>query len=233
MNSTSFLRLGLLALVALFLSGRAQAGTLEDLSNTEVANGLKEALIQGATKAVSQVGKTDGFLQNARIRIPLPESMAKVEGAMRKVRMGKYADELVTTMNRAAESATAEATTLLVEAVKGMSVAEAKAILTGPDNAATEYFRSHTSDALRTRFLPIVEQATQKVQLARYYDKFAGKAAAFGLIKSEQTELNPYVTQKALDGLFATIAEEEKAIRANPVKRTSAIVQKVFGALIK
>lgn len=227
------LRHTLLGLALLLPVTQVCAGALDQLTNTEVANGLKEALEQGAAKAVAQIGKPDGFLQNAKIKIPLPENLAKVESAMRKMRLGKYADELVTTMNRAAETASAEATGMLVEAVKGMSLDEAKSILTGPENAATEYFRKTTSEGLRAKFLPIVQQATQKVQLARYYERFAGKAAAFGLLKGEQTDLDGYVTQKTLDGLYATIAEEEKAIRANPVKRTTAMVQRVFGALIK
>lgn len=233
MRFASFLRPAVLALGLLLSIDPASAINLADLSNSEVASGLKEALEQGATKAVAQIGKPDGFLQNAKIKIPLPENLAKVESAMRKVRLGKYADELITTMNRAAETASAEATGMLVEAVKGMSLEEAKTILSGPENAATEYFRKTTSDGLRAKFLPIVQQATQKVQLARYYDRFAGKAAAFGLMKGEKTDLDGYVTQKTLDGLYATIAEEEKAIRANPVKRTTSMVQKVFGALIK
>ncbi len=222
------------AALTFFLSfSTAHAGLLDDLSNGDVSTGLKEALSQGAERAVTELAKADGFLGNPKIKIPLPEDLAKVDSLMRKVRMGKYADELITTMNRAAEAAVPEAKTLLQDAVKGMSIAEAKTILTGPENAATEYFRKHTADALKTKFLPIVEQATQKVKLASVYDNFAGKAAKFGLIKSEQTNLNDYVTGKALDGLYATIAEEEKAIRANPVKRTTSIVQKVFGALIK
>lgn len=233
MNPVALLASCLLVSAALHATSPARAGALENLTNSEVAEGLKEALIQGANKAVGQIGKTDGFLQNAKIKIPMPENLAKVESAMRKLRMGKYADELVVTMNRAAETATSEATAMLVDAVKAMTVNEAKSILTGPENAATEYFRKTTSEGLRAKFLPIVEQATNKVQLAKYYDKFAGKAASVGLLKSEQTDLNGYVTQKALDGLYTTIADEEKAIRANPVKRTTSMVQKVFGALIK
>ena len=211
----------------------ARAGALDELTSTETANGLKEALIQGASKAVAQIGTLDGFLGNPKIKIPLPENLQKADSLMRKMRLGKYSDELITTMNRAAEAAVPEAKTLLTEAVKSMTIADAKTILTGPDNAATQYFRTHTSDALKAKFLPIVVQATQRVKLAQVYDKFAGKAAAFGLLKSEQTDLNDYITGKALDGLYATIAEEEKAIRANPVKQTASLVKKVFGALIQ
>lgn len=217
----------------MFGLGTSYAGLLDQLTNTEVTSGLKDALTQGAQKAVTELGKADGFLGNPKIKIPLPENLVKVDALMRKVRLGKYSDELITTMNRAAESAVPEAKTLLVDAVKAMSVDEAKTILTGPDNAATEYFRKHTADALTGKFRPIVEKATEKVQLAKVYEKFAGKAASFGLVKGEQTDLNAYVTGKALDGLYATIAEEEKAIRANPVKRGTDMAKKVFGALIK
>ncbi|MFN0313766.1 MAG: DUF4197 domain-containing protein [Burkholderiales bacterium] len=211
----------------------ARAGALEDLTSTETGNGLKEALLQGASKAVAQIGTLDGFFANPKIKIPLPENFKKADTLMRKMRMGKYSDELILTMNRAAESAVPEAKTLLTEAVKNMTIADAKTLLTGPDNAATQYFRTHTADALKAKFLPIVAQATQRVKLAQVYDKYAGKAASFGLLKPEQSNLNDYVTGKALDGLYATIAEEEKAIRANPVKQTGNLLKKVFGALIQ
>lgn len=228
------LRLSSLATLLLFFTmSMVHAGLLDDLTNDDVAGGLKQALTQGAERAVTVLGKVDGFLGNPKVKIPLPANLAKVDAMMRRFRLGKYSDELITTMNRAAEAAVPEAKTLLVDAVKGMSVNEAKTILTGPDNAATQYFRQYTSDALKAKFLPIVEQATKNVKLATVYESFAGKAAKFGLIKAEQSDLDQYVTGKALEGLYATIAEEEKAIRANPVKRTTDMARKVFGALIK
>jgi hypothetical protein len=147
--------------------------------------------------------------------------------------MGKQADELVLRMNRAAEAAVPEAKTLLVDAVKKMSVQDAKNILTGGDDAATQYFRKVTSAPLADRFLPIVKQATDSVALAQQYNKFADAGARFGLIKKDQANLEQYVTQKALDGLYLMMAEEEKAIRKDPLTASTGLIKKVFGALAK
>ncbi|HEY3326490.1 MAG TPA: DUF4197 domain-containing protein, partial [Novimethylophilus sp.] len=151
----------------------------------------------------------------------------------RMMGMGKQADELVLRMNRAAEAAVPEAKTLLVDAVKKMSVQDAKNILTGGDDAATQYFRKVTSAPLADRFLPIVKQATDSVALAQQYNKFADAGARFGLIKKDQANLEQYVTQKALDGLYLMMAEEEKAIRKDPLTASTGLIKKVFGALAK
>ena len=206
---------------------------LADLSNKDTVAGMKEALTKGSQAAVEMLAKQDGFLGNDRVRIRLPESLHQVEGLMRCLGMGKYADELVTTMNRAAEAAVAEARPLLVNAVKNMSVQDAKGILTGGEDAATQYFKRSTSAGLTGKFLPIVKKATQKVKLADKYNEFAGKGAKLGLIDQKDADLNNYVTQKALDGLFLMIAEEEKKIRKDPVGSASSIISKVFGAIGK
>jgi hypothetical protein len=219
------------ALVAALVAGSAQALSLDDLSNKDASGGLKEALTQGATKAVGMLGKTDGFLGNPKVKIPLPESLQKAEGLMRSFGMGKYADELETSMNRAAEAAVPEAKALLVNSIKQMSVQDAKAILTGGDDAATQYFKRTTSAPLGEKFKPIVKKAMAKVKLADKYEKFAGKAAKYGLVKEEDTHLENYVTQKALDGLYLMIAEEEKSIRQDPVGAAGSLAKKVFGAL--
>ncbi len=152
---------------------------------------------------------------------------------MRGLGMGKYADELVTTMNRAAESAVVEAKPLLVNAVKNMSVRDAKDILGGGQDAATQYFRRTTSAALTAKFLPIVAKATRKVKLADRYNEFAGKGAKFGLVDAKDADLNQYVTRKALDGLFLMIADEEKQIRQDPAGAASGLISRVFGAIGK
>jgi len=216
-------------LLALSLS--ATALDVADLSNQEAAGGLKDALIQGAGAAVSKLGTTDGFLGNPKVKIPLPESLKKAEKAMRMFGMGKQADELVVRMNRAAEAAVPQAKTLLVDSVKKMSLADAKGILTGGDDAATQYFKKTTSAQLTEKFLPIVQQATSDVALAQQYNKFAESGAKFGLIKKDQANLEQYVTQKALDGLYLMMAEEEKSIRKDPLAAGSSLVKKVFGAL--
>jgi hypothetical protein len=221
------------ALALTLLSAPALAIGLADLSNKDAVAGMKEALIKGSQAAVAMLAKQDGFLGNERVRIPLPESLHKVEGLMRGLGMGKYADELVTTMNRAAESAVVEAKPLLVNAVKNMSVQDVKGILTGGQDAATQYFKRSTSAGLTEKFLPIVRKATQKVKLAEKYNEFAGKGAKFGLIDQKDADLNSYVTRKALDGLFLMIADEEKKIRQDPVGAASGIISKVFGAIGK
>jgi hypothetical protein len=217
----------------LLFAAQAHAAGMADLSNKDAAGGLKEALTKGSQAAVAALGKQDGFLGNQRVKIPLPEGLHKVEGLMRGLGMGKYADELVTTMNRAAETAVVEAKPLLVNAVKSMSVQDAKGILTGGEDAATQYFKRSTSAALSGKFLPIVKKATQKVKLADKYNEFAGKGAKFGLIDQKDADLNNYVTQKTLDGLYLMIAEEEKKIRQDPVGAASGIISKVFGAIGK
>lgn len=218
-------------LAALILSSAAHALSIGDLSNKDAAGGLKEALTQGAGKAVDLLGKSDGFLGNPKVKIPLPGGLEKAEDMMRTFGMGKYADELVTAMNRAAEAAVPQAKVLLVDAIRKMSVEDAKGILTGGEDAATQYFRRTTSGPLGEKFKPIVQKAIAKVKVAEKYDQFAGKAAKFGLVKEEDTHLENYVTAKALDGLYLMIAEEEKAIRTDPVGAAGSLAKKVFGAL--
>jgi hypothetical protein len=220
---------GVLAGVA--VSTAAHALTLADISNQDAVDGLKDALIQGASRAVSQLSATDGFLGNDKVRIPLPESLRRVERGMRLVGKGKQADELITSINRAAEMAVAEAKPLLLGAVKGMSVRDAKAILTGGDDAATQYFRRATAEPLAARFLPIVRQMTAKVEVAQQYNHLAGHAAQWGLVRKEDADIDEYVTRKALDGLFLVIAEQERAIRQDPIGAATKTARKVFGAL--
>ena len=200
-----------------------------DVSSGEAASGLKETLTRGAEIAVDQLGKPNGFMGDARVRIPLPDSIRKAEKMMRTLGAGKYADELIETMNHAAELAVVEAKPILVNAVKNMSFDDARAILTGGDDAATQYFRRATSTDLTAKFLPIVKQATAKVELADKYNDYAGKAAKMGLLDKKDANLDQYVTQKALDGLFLMVAEQEKAIRKDPISTGSALLKKIFG----
>jgi Protein of unknown function (DUF4197) len=205
---------------------------LENITNREAVNALKTALEKGSRAAVEQLGRENGFYGDARVKIPLPESLRRADRTMRRFGMGKYADELVLTMNRAAEAAVPEAKQLFVDSVKKMTVQDAKGILTGGETAGTEYFKRTTSEQLRKRFLPIVQKSTEKVGLAQTYNQYAQQAAAFGLVKAEQSNLDNYVTQKALDGLYFMVAEEEKKIRKDPVGAASSIIKKVFGALL-
>jgi hypothetical protein len=204
---------------------------ISDITNKDATSGLRQALADGAAAAVGKLGTENGFFGNPKVKIPLPDALQKVEGVMRMMGMKRQADELELTMNRAAESAVTEAKPLLVDAVKKMSVQDAKGILTGGDTAATEYFRRTTSDALAKKFLPIVKKATDSVGLAEKYNAIVSKGGQLGLVDASQSTIEQYVTRKSLDGLFTIIADEEKAIRQNPVGAASNIVQKVFGAL--
>ncbi len=219
------------ALIAGLVMGLPAFAGLESISGQDATSGLREALASGAQYAVDSLGRQDGFFGNAKVKIPLPESAQKVEKVLRKLGMGKQADELILTINRAAEAAMPEAKALLVDAVRKMSVQDAKGILTGGQDSATQFFKRSTSDQLRAKFLPIVKKATEKVQLAQKYDEYAGKGAQFGLVKKEDANLDSYVTQKALDGLFVMIAEQEAKIRQNPAEAASAILKRVFGAM--
>lgn len=206
---------------------------LENITNRETVSALKTALEKGSRAAVEQLGKENGFFGDTRVKIPLPESLKRAERTMRRLGMGKYADELVLTMNRAAEAAVPEAKQLLVDSVAKMSVQDAKGILTGGETSGTDYFKRTTTDQLRKRFLPIVRKSTAKVGLAQSYNQYAERGAALGLIKQEHANLDDYVTQKALEGLYFMVAEEEKKIRKDPVGTASSILKKVFGALLE
>ena len=198
---------------------------------TETSAGLKETLTRGADSAVAQLGKPNGFLGDPRVRIPLPESARSAEKMMRTLGMKKQADELIETMNRAAELAVVEAKPILVDAVKKMTVSDAKAILAGGEDSATQYLNKSSREQIRAKFLPIVKQATDKVGVAQQYNSFAGQAAALGVVDAKSANVENYVTEKALDGLFKMIAEQEASIRQNPAGAATSLAKKVFGAL--
>jgi hypothetical protein len=221
-----------LALVVLLsVTTDAAAAGIADLSNRDAVAGLQEALVKGSHAAVERLGVENGFFGNERVKIPLPDSLKKSERLMRSFGLGKHADGLVLRMNRAAEAAVPEARALLVDAVKSMSVQDAKGVLTGADDAATQYFKRTTAAPLAQKFLPIVKKSMEKVKLAEQYDEFARHASRFGLVKEQDANLENYITRKSLDGLFLVIAEEEKKIRKDPIGSASAIISKVFGAL--
>ncbi len=224
--------LGALLGAELAAAGAAQAAsTLDALSSKEATDGLRAALSQGVGKAVTQLGSPGGFLNDPKVAIPLPPTLEKAERALRMVGMSGQADELHATMNHAAEQAVAQARPVFEDAVRHMTLADAKGILTGGADAGTEYFRRSTSAQLTAKFKPIVAGATAKLSLAEKYDHFAGEAAQLGLISKNEANLDDYVTAKALDGLFSRIADEERAIRKDPLGQANALVRKVFGAL--
>ena len=207
------------------------AAQLEQITSREASTALKGALEKGSLAAVASLGRTDGFFANPQVRIPLPDSLQRAEKLMRRFGMGRQADELILALNRAAEAAVPEAKQLFVDSVRKMTLQDAKGILQGGDTAGTEYFRRSTEAQLRKRFLPIVQKATDNVGLAQQYERYAETGVALGLVKKEDADLDGYVTQKALDGLFLMVAEEEKKIRKDPLGSGASIIRKVFGAL--
>jgi len=219
------------ALICVATAVSAQAGALDTVTSKDAASGLRTALSQGIDTAVAQLGAQNGFLNDPKVVIPLPPALKKGEKALRMVGMGVEADNLKAAMNHAAEAAVAESKPVFKDALQKMTLADAKGILTGGDDAATQYFRRATTARLTEKFKPIVARETQKLQVASLYDRYAGKAAEFGLISPQDANLNDYVTARALDGLFSRIADEERAIRKDPLGQTSSLLKKVFGAL--
>lgn len=219
------------AAASLVLAICANAAGLDQLSNADATRGLKEALLQGANSAVTKLGTVNGFLANPKVKIPLPQHLQRAEKTMRFLGMGKQADELVLRMNRAAEAAVPHAKELLIDSIKKMSVADARNILTGGDDAATQYFRKTTSSPMAEKFLPLVQKAMQDVALAQQYNDLTKLGHRYRLISKEQATLEEYVTEKTLDGVYLMMAEEEKKIRKDPVKAGSEWVRKVFGVI--
>ena len=199
------------------------------LSETDAAAGVRVALERGASAAVSILGRRDGFLGNPKVRIPLPSFLEDAAKLLKMIGQQQRVDELSVAMNRAAESAMPQARLMLVNAVKSMSVEDAKRIIVGGDNAVTEFFAGKTREPLTVQFLPVVTRATQRVALAEKYNAVAGKAAGMGLAKQDDANIEQYVTGKALDGLYLMIGEEERKIRQDPIGTGSAILKKVFG----
>ena len=206
-------------------------GDLAGISNADASQALKTALEKGIFAAVALLGKTDGFLGNAKVRIPLPGYLEDASRLLKNFGQGKRIDELVTSINRAAEAAVPMGKDLLVSAVRTMNVNDAKNILTGGETSVSHFFAEKTRTPLSLKFFPVVTKATEKIGLANQYNDFAGKAAGFGLVKKEDANIQQYVTSKALDGLYLIIAEEEKKIRQDPIGTGSVILQKVFGSL--
>lgn len=222
----------LTALVAgLALSVNAFALSLSDLSQQDAAGGLKDALTQGAKVAVQQLGKPGGFSNNPEVRIELPGKLGKAAKTMKMMGMGDQVEQLETSMNKAAEAAVPQAQALLVDTVKKMTVQDAKGILTGPQDSATQYLNKTSREQLRAKFLPIVKKATDQVGLAQQYNSFAGQAASFGVVDAKSANIESYVTEEALDGLFKMIAEQEASIRQNPAGAATSLAKKVFGVL--
>jgi len=219
------------------------SATSTALSSEQMVGGLKEALGKGVEHAVSSLGRDGGFLTNLNVKIPMPDKLKTVEKTLRTVGQNQLADDFVGSMNHAAEKAVPVAASVFGDAIKQMTFEDAKAILSGQNDAATQFFRRTTQTNLHAKFYPIVQKATDQVGVTASYKQMMGKFASaeqrvgmFGSkspVKFEVADIDTYVTDKALDGLFKMVAEEEKNIRANPVARTSDLLQKVFGSSSK
>jgi hypothetical protein len=226
----SMLRRSTLLLTPLcLLASAAGAISLSDLSNADASKGLKAALEQGSQAAVARLGVPNGFLGNDKVKIQLPALLEQARPILKMTGQGEQLDALVVAMNHAAEAAVPMAKPLLMDAVKSMSVADAKKILTGGETSVTDFFRDKTSAQLTVKFLPVVKGVTDRSDLSAKYNAAMDQASKMGL--RQQSSVEQYVTQRTLDGLYTVIAEEEKAIRRDPVGTGSKIISKVFGAL--
>ncbi|MNQ49972.1 hypothetical protein D3C85_638960 [compost metagenome] len=201
-----------------------------DLSQKDATGDLKDALTQGAQLAVKQLGTPGGFSNNPDVKIELPGKLGKVASKMKQFGMGDQVDELEASMNKAAETAVTQAQPILVDAVKKMTVEDAKGILSGGNDSATQYLNKTSREQIRAKFLPIVKQATDKVGLAQQYNSFAGQAATMGVVDAKNANVENYVTEQALNGLFEMIGKQEETIRQNPAAATS-LAKKIFGTL--
>ncbi|WP_207885465.1 DUF4197 domain-containing protein [Pseudomonas sp. 30_B] len=218
-------------LAGALLSVNAFALSLSDLSQSDASTGLKDALTQGAQVAVKQLSQPGGFSNDPQVRIELPGKLGKAAKTMKQFGMGAQVDQLEASMNKAAEAAMPQAQALLVDAVKKMTVTDAKGILQGGDHAATDYLNRSSREQLRAKFLPIIKQATDQVGVAKQYNAFASQATAFGVVDAKSANVENYVTEEALDGLFKIIAEQEKSIRQDPAAAATGMAKKVFGVL--
>lgn len=206
------------------------AGGGSTVSDTDIVNGLKEALQIGTGNAVQIVSKVDGYYKNPKIRIPLPDTVQKTEKILRAAGYGSKVDEFELSMNRAAEKAAPQAKSLFVDAIKQMTFTDAKKILNGRENEATLYFKDKTSPKLREVSKPIVHQAMGEVGVTKSYQDLEQSARSVPFAGAFTFDMDQYVTDKALDGLFFMVAEEEKKIRQDPMARTTDLLKKVFGS---
>ncbi len=200
------------------------------LTEETVAAGLKEALRVGTERTVAVTGKEDGFFGNELIRIALPEQIDPLVETLRTLGLGGRVDGFERAMNRSAELAAGEAKALFWETVTGMTLADAFGILNGGETAATDYFRDRTSGPLRDRFTPIVQDNMNKVGIYQTYGELVRRYEAIPLVEAPAFDLDAYITQKTLDGLFTVLADEERRIRADPVARTTDLLRRVFGS---
>ncbi len=213
------------------VGGTADPGSRDALGRQEVVDGLKQALRLGTERAIGGLGREGGFLDDAEVRIPLPETFASIEKGLRAVGQEQITEKFRATLNRAAESAVPKTAEIFGDTIRGMSLEDGMALLTGADDAATVYFRQNAEPALSDAILPIVKNATAEVGVTSAYKAFVGRAGFLTrVLSAESLDIDRYVTERALDGLFLKLASEEKKIRENPVARTTELLERVFGS---
>lgn len=198
------------------------------LSSEEVAQGLKQALVKGISKGAEQASQEGGYYQNPRLRIPFPEDAKRVEEKLRQIGLGNEVDKFILTLNRGAEEAAEEAKPIFIDAIRSMSIRDAWDILRGEEDAATQYLRRTTSDQLRAKFEPVISRSLDQVNATRYYNDIVSTYNRLPGVKRVNPDLVDYATERALDGLFLLVAEEEENIRKNPVARTTELLRRVF-----
>ncbi|MFT3740413.1 MAG: DUF4197 domain-containing protein [Breznakibacter sp.] len=207
-----------------------QKGVGTSLSQEDAASGIKEALTKGVSKGVEMLSKQDGYLGDAEIKIPFPSEAKAMEDKLRAIGLGDKVDEVVVSVNRAAEDAAIKAKDIFVSAIKGMTVTDAVNIVKGSDNAATQYLQTNTTSELTTQFTPVIQESLEKVDATKYWADVVNTYNKIPMVKKMNPNLTEYVTQQAISGLFVKIAQEEKEIRKNPAARTSSLLKKVFGS---
>ncbi|REJ80374.1 MAG: DUF4197 domain-containing protein [Bacteroidetes bacterium] len=199
------------------------------LTNSEIIAGLKEALEVGSKNASASTSKLDGFYKNPLIKIPFPPEAAEMESKLRSLGMNKQVDDFILTINRAAEEAAKQAAPVFINAIKGLTISDGMSILKGSDTAATSYLRQKTAVDLHTRFKPVIKSATQKVEVTKYWTPLANTYNAIPFVKKVNPDLDEYITQRGLSGLFKVVSQEEVKIRKNPSARVTELLKKVFG----
>ncbi len=203
-------------------------GADTDLDAATIAAGLREALEQGSTRAVQQLGRENGFWSHPTLRIPVPENLRRIDAGLRRLGQSRLADDFSRSLNRAAEQATPAARAIFVDAVRRMTVGDAVAILRGPQDAATQYFRRQTESSLTVNFRPIIARSTEAVGVTALYKRIGQRAESLGMADAARYDIDAYVTRKTLDALFVLVADEERRIREEPLARTSELLRKVF-----
>jgi Protein of unknown function (DUF4197) len=237
MNKTQFL---LIAIFVYILSFGSQAQFLQDamkivdqskggLTEKDAVDGIKEALVKGTGESVALVSKIDGYFSNPEIKIPFPENARTIESKLRAIGLGSKVDEMILTLNRAAEDAAKSAQPIFVSAITGMNISDALQIVRGKNDAATQYLAKATTPELKSKFSPVIKSSLDKVDATRLWVELITAYNQIPFVTRQNPDLTGYVTDKAISGLFTMIAKEELKIRQNPVARTTELLKKVFG----